>query len=177
MALNLLASAQWWSPSSPGVSLQNSYTSWEQYSGGSWGAVSNFTAYKNADPDDIRMKQGASFHVRAIKRAVIQQVSVLPRSRRAPLDKSGGELTITNSNSNFGGCATFRGYQEAPPQDTGYSAMHQRVPTDLSEETNNIRRIYLGTIASVESGNVMRLSTALTGTVDNEPRRTKGIHA
>ena len=50
-----------------GVSLQNDYTSWEQYSTGSWGAVSNFTAYKNADPDDIRMKQGRlSFHVRAI---------------------------------------------------------------------------------------------------------------
>ena len=127
-----------------GVSLQNDYTSWEQYSGGSWGAVSNFTQYKNADPDDIRMKQGRrSFHVRAIKRAVIQQVSVFAIGQGVHhWTESGGELTITNSNSNFGGCAALsEGYQEeAPPQDTGYAATHQRVPTDLSEKAETSAR-------------------------------------
>ena len=133
-----------------GVSLQNDYTSWEQYSGGSWGAVSNFTAYKNADPDDIRMKAGRrSFHVRAINRAVLQQVSVFAIGQGVHhWTESAGELTITNSNSNFGGCASLStGYSaEAPPQDTGYAATHQRVPTDLSEKSGNIRQIFIGTV-------------------------------
>ena len=97
--------------------------------------------------------QRRSFHVRAINRAVLQQVSVFAIGQGVHhWTESGGELTITNSNSNFGGCAALsEGYQEeAPPQDTGYAATHQRVPTDLSEKSGNIRRIYIGTIDSVQ---------------------------
>ena len=133
-----------------GVSLQNDYTSWERYSGGAWAGVSSFTQYRNTDPDDIRMKTDRrSFHIRAVNRAVIQEVSVFAIGQGVHhWTQSGGELTITNSNSNFGGCAALsEGYQaEAPPQDTGYAATHQRVPTDLTEKTGNIRKIFLGTI-------------------------------
>ena len=86
--------------------------------------------------------------------------------------ESGASLTVTNSNSNFGGCSALaEGYNaEAPPQDTGFAATHQRVPTDLFEETNNIRRIYIGTINAYNAGtNTITLDQALTGTVNNQP--------
>lgn len=158
-----------------GVSLQNDYTCWQQYSGGAWGAVSNFTEYRNADPDDIRMNPNRrSFHIRAINRAVIQEVSVFAIGQGIHHWTQGaGEITCTNSNSNFGGCAGLsEGYaSDAPPQDTGFSATHQRVPTDLSELTNNVRRVYIGTIDSGVANNAtaIQLTANLTGTVDNEP--------
>ena len=158
-----------------GVALQNDYNCWQQYNAGAWGGVGNFTQYRNADPDNIRMNPARrSFHVRAVNRAVIQEVSVFAIGQGIHhWTESGGELTITNSNSNFGGCAALsEGYhEEAPPQDTGFSATHQRVPTDLTEETNNIRRVYIGTIAAGTANNAtaLTLETALTGTENNEP--------
>ena len=145
-----------------GVSLQNDYRCWQQYSGGSWGNISDFAAYKAADPDDIRMDPNRrSFHVRAVNRAVIQEVSVFAIGQGIHhWTQSGGELTITNSNSNFGGCAGLsQGYQEeAAVQDSGFSATHQRVPSDLTEETNNIRKIYIGTVASSQSDTASTIS-------------------
>lgn len=142
-----------------GVSLQNDYRNWQQYSSGSWGSVSDFAAYSGADPDNIRMHpQRRSFHVRAINRAVIQEVSVFAIGQGVHhWTQSGGELTITNSNSNFGGCAGLsQGYQEtAATQDMDFVATHQRVPSDLSEETNNIRKIYIGTVKSTLSDNTV----------------------
>ena len=158
-----------------GVSLQNDYTSWQLFSGSSWGAVSNFAAYRGADPDNIRMNPARrSFHIRAVNKAVIQEVSVFAIGQGVHhWTESGGELTITNSNSNFGGCSALsEGYNaEAAPQDSGFSATHQRVPSDLTEETNNIRKVFIGTI-KVGVGNsatAIQLDTTLTGSTDNEP--------
>ena len=36
-----------------GVSLQNDYSCWEQFTSGSWSGFNTFSAYKGADPDDI----------------------------------------------------------------------------------------------------------------------------
>ena len=155
-----------------GVSLQNDYTSWELFNGTDWVSVTNFTQYQNADPDNIRMKPDRrSFHIRAVNRAIIQEVSVFAIGQGVHhWTQSGGELTITNSNSNFGGCAALsEGYNaEAPPQDSGYAATHQRVPLNVSEKTNNIRKIFLGTVASI-SGSAVTLTADLTGNTDNEP--------
>lgn len=135
-----------------GVSLQNDYTSWQQYNGGTWGPIANFTEYRTADPDDIRMNPNRrSFHIRALNGVVIQEVSVFAIGQGVHhWAQSGADISCTNSNSNFGGCAALaEGYKaEAPPQDSGYAATHQRVPTDLTEKTGNIRQIFIGTIAS-----------------------------
>ena len=158
-----------------GVALQNDYNSWERFNSGSWGAISNFSEYRNADPDDIRMKLGRrSFHIRAVNKAVIQEVSVFAIGQGVHhWTESGGELTITNSNSNFGSVAALsEGYRDdSPPQDTGFSATHQRVPTDLSEKSNNIRRTYIGTIKAGVANNAtaIELTADLTGDTDNEP--------
>ena len=83
--------------------------------------------------------------------------------------QSGGELTITNSNSNFGlVSALSEGYNESIPQDHRFTATHLRVPSDLRDKKNNIRRIYLGTIDSV-SGTAITLDTALTAGANNAP--------
>ena len=98
-----------------GVALQNDYQCWQQYNAGTWGGVGNFTQYRNADPDNIRMNPARrSFHVRAVNRAVIQEVSVFAIGQGIHhWTESGGELTITNSNSNFGGCAALsEGYRD-----------------------------------------------------------------
>ena len=158
-----------------GVSLQNDYTSWQLFNSGSWGAVSDFAAYRGADPDDIRMNPARrSFHIRAVNKAVIQEVSVFAIGQGVHhWTESGGELTITNSNSNFGGCSALsEGYNaEAAPQDSNFSATHQRVPSDLTEETNNIRKVFIGTIkAGVgNTATAIQLDTTLTGSTDNEP--------
>ena len=112
-----------------------------------------------------------SFHVRAVNNAVIQEVSCFAIGQGCHhWVQSAGEISVTNSNSNFGGVACLaEGYnEEAFPQDDGFTATHVRVPTDLRDETNNIRQIYLGTIDSVV-GNAITLDTALTGDTDNEP--------
>ena len=55
-----------------------------------------------------------SLDIRAVERAVIQEVSVFAIGQGVHhWTQSGGELTITNSNSNFGGCAALsEGYQK-----------------------------------------------------------------
>ena len=154
-----------------GVSLQKDMSSWERFASGSW-TTTNYTQYVNTSPDDLRMVPARrSFHIRAVNKAVIQEVSVFCIGQGVHnWCQSGGELTVTNSNSNFGGVAALaEGYNdEAFPQDDSFTATHQRVPTDLRDETNNIRQIYLGTIASV-TGNAITLTSALTGDTDNEP--------
>ena len=67
--------------------------------------------------------------------------------------QSGGELTVTNSNSNFGGCAAIsEDYQTASfASDSNWTVSRLRVATDLSEENGNITKIFLGNIASGQS--------------------------
>ena len=158
-----------------GVSLQNDYSSWQEYVGNAWVEAQTFTDYRATDPDDIRMKpERRSFHIRAVNRAVIQEVSVFAIGQGVHhWTESGGELTVTNSNSNFGGVAALsEGYQAtAPLQDKGFSATHQRVPSDLSEKRNNIRRTYIGTISVgvANDATTLVIDNALSGTENNEP--------
>ena len=71
-----------------GVALQNDYQCWQQYNAGTWGGVGNFTQYRNADPDNIRMNPARqSFHVRAVNRAVIKKSRLCDRPRHPPLDR------------------------------------------------------------------------------------------
>jgi hypothetical protein len=99
-----------------GVSLQKDMAAWEKYDAGSWGPVADYNDYINQDPDNVRMKPSwRSFHVRAINNAVIQEVSVFAIGQGIHhWVEGGGELTVTNSNSNFGGCSARRAATSRP---------------------------------------------------------------
>ena len=84
-----------------GVSLQKDMSCWQRFDSG-WKTPS-YSEYIAQDPNGLRMVKGKrSFHIRAVNKAVIQEVSVFAIGQACHHWKSGGELTITNSNSNFG---------------------------------------------------------------------------
>jgi hypothetical protein len=137
-----------------GVSLQRDLSCWQKYAQNQpqqWGSY--FTDYEdfiNSDPDDVRMNPvRRSFHIRCINDAIIQEVSVFAIGQGIHhWVQSGGEITITNSNSNFGGCAALaEGYKNvAFVSDSNWNVGSIRVATNLTQKTNNIRKIYLGVI-------------------------------
>ena len=92
-----------------GVSLQKDLNCWQEYNGNSW--QNTLTDYVNdyikGDPNNIRMDPfQRSFHIRAVNDSIIQEVSVFAIGQGVHhWTETGGELTITNSNSNFGGCS------------------------------------------------------------------------
>ena len=136
-----------------GVSLQNDYTCWQQYSsgsGGSWSPVTSFNNYVDLDPDDLRQDpQQRSFHVRAVNEALIQEVSVFAIGQAIHhWAQSGSQLTITNSNSNFGGCSALaEGFQKkASDSDGPWTLKFFRTALDPLSKEGNVNRIILGTI-------------------------------
>ena len=164
----------------PSVSLQRDLSCWEAYNErtDTWGAVADYdTLINDIVPDNLRPDVNRrSFHIRATNDAVIQEVSVFAIGQAVHhWVQSGSEITITNSNSNFGGAAALaQGYQEnAFPVDTGHGVDELKRATDLFEKTNNIRRIYLGTIAAGVANNATNIDlTQAIGTADdddNEP--------
>ena len=110
-----------------GVSLQTDINAWEKYdpSGTNpkwWTYVDDYTDLVEQSPDDVRQKTTwRSFHIRAINKAVIQEVSVFAIGQGIHhWVESGGEITITNSNSNFGGAAALaQGYTPAVSTNDG----------------------------------------------------------
>lgn len=168
-----------------GVSLQRDMDCWELFAGGTWTAGPTYANYVSADPDDTRMRPlRRSFHIRAVNNAVIQEVSVFAIGQGIHhWVENGGELTVTNSNSNFGGCAAladgYRGINaaladqndQAFPQDRNWNISQIQVATDLSEETNNIRRIFLGEIDAGVANNAttITLTADLGGDTNNQP--------
>ena len=160
-----------------GTCLQNDLTCFQTYDGANWNSITanDFANYRNTEPDNIRMDPTRrSFHIRAVENAIIQEVSVFAIGQGVHhWVESGGELTVTNSNSNFGGVAALaEGFQAvAFPQDTPHTTTSVKVPTDLSEKRNNIERIFLGIIdASVaNTDTAIVLTTDLDGDTDNEP--------
>ena len=165
-----------------GVSLQTDYvlanrgTCWELYNEGTdtWGNITSFADYRNADPNNVRMNPNRlSFHIRAVNRAVIQEVSVFAIGQGVHHKvESGAEITVTNSNSNFGGCAAIaEGHWDVTlPQDNNFPVSRIKVPTDLTEKRNNVREYTLGTtVANQAVARTITLQEALTGDEDNRP--------
>lgn len=149
-----------------GVSLQRDLSCWQKYDSTQspmWGNYfANYGEYINADPNNVRMNPARrSFHIRATNNAIMQEVSVFAIGQGIHhWVQSGGELTVTNSNSNFGGCAALAdGYQgSAFVSDSNWNIASLRVATNFAEKRNNVRKIYLGTIASGVANN----ATAIT---------------
>lgn len=151
-----------------GVSLQKDMTCWQVYENGSWVSLTNTTQdynkYISTPPDSVRMDPARlSRHISAINDAFIQEVSVFAIGHGIHhFTDLGGEITVTNSNSSFGGCASLsRGYKAtAFPQDRNWTISRIQVPIDLSEKASNIRRIYLGIVADI-SGSKITLEESL----------------
>jgi hypothetical protein len=158
-----------------GVSLQKDPYCWQKYNPFTlqWETLTGvfYDEYIQLNPDDIRMDPNrVSFHIRAINDAFIQEVSVFAIGQGIHhLTESGGEITVTNSNSSFGGCAAIsRGYKaKAFPQDKNWTLSRIRVPVDVQEKTGNVSRIYLGSVSSLDSSEIT-LSSDLAVSPDSE---------
>jgi hypothetical protein len=146
-----------------GVSLQKDMSCWQRYSAGSW-TTTTYEQYISTAPNDIRMNPARlSRHISAVNDAFIQEVSVFAIGQGIHhFTDNGGEITVTNSNSSFGGCAALsRGYKAyAFPQDKNWTVSKIKVPLNVSEKTGNIRRIFLGVIQAI-SGSQITLSSPL----------------
>jgi len=156
-----------------GVSLQKDMSCWQIYDGSNW-VQPTYTQYIAADPDNTRMNPARlSRHISAINDAFIQEVSVFAIGQGTHhFTDLGGEITVTNSNSTFGGCAAYsKGYKDtAFPSDTNWAVSGIRVPLDLQEKTGNIRTIYLGTIDSATSSKITLTSPlAIDNSSDDVP--------
>ena len=139
-----------------GVSLQKDMDCWELYSGSAWGTMPNYATYISSDPNNVRMKPARrSFHIRAINNAFIQEVSIFAIGQGIHhATESGAEVSITNSNSSFGGCvALSSGYKtEAFGIDSEWRFAYFNVPLNISEKTGNVQKYFLGTISDYADG-------------------------
>ncbi len=152
-----------------GVSLQRDLRAWQKYVAGSWVPFTDYNDLITTDPDDVRPKpEWRSFHVRTSNGAIIQEVSVFAIGQAIHhLAESGSQITITNSNSNFGGCSALAdGFQlEAAPGDTPWSVERIRRAINPLEKTSNIKQIFLGQLEDSQANS----STTLDLTVELSP--------
>ena len=140
-----------------GVSLQKDLRAYEKYESGTWVACSTqmpvdqtaeYVEYIALNPNNVRPNPNwRSFHVRAVNKAVIQEVSMFAIGHAIHhwVDK-GGEVTITNSNSSFGNCACLaEGFRdEAQVFDKDWKVERIRRPISPLSKSQNIERIQLG---------------------------------
>jgi hypothetical protein len=158
-----------------GVSLQRDLSCWQKYDQSQpnqWGPYfTDYNDFISSDPDDVRMNPARrSFHIRCINDAIIQEVSVFAIGQGIHhWVQSGGEITVTNSNSNFGGCAALaEGYKSvAFVSDSNWNVGSIRVATDLTEKRNNVRKIYLGVVDGTVANNAtaIKLSVPLSDSI------------
>jgi hypothetical protein len=165
------------------VSLQKDMNAWEVYGSGSWGVPASYAAYISSDINNVRYRIAGnidhttgcyeidyrSFGFKCINNAILQEVSCFVIGDAVHhWTASGGECTITNSNSNFGLTALlssgFRGIGTdggAFTQDSGFQMKELRRALKVRTNGTNIRQITIGTVASYNSGTgVITLDTA-----------------
>ena len=160
-----------------GVSLQRDLSCWQKYASNQspqWNSsFADYQDFINSDPDDVRMNPSRrSFHIRCVNDAIIQEVSVFAIGQGVHhWVQSGGEITITNSNSNFGGCAAIaEGYKStAFVSDSNWNVGSIRVATNLAEKRNNVRKIYLGVVdeSTANDATAIKLSIPLSDSISN----------
>ena len=148
-----------------GVALQKDITCWEIYDAGTWRTPVNYAELVDASPDDTRKKPARrSWHITAVNDAFIQGVSEFNVGQEGCRTDNGGEITLTNSNSSFGGCAGLsNGYKRAAfPFDKNWAVASVVVPVSPSEKVGNIRKIQLGKLLSYNtSPNRLTLESGL----------------
>jgi hypothetical protein len=156
------------------VSLQKDMNAWEIYGSGSWAVPASYAAYISSDINNVRYRIAGninhttgcyeidyrSFGFKCINNAILQEVSCFVIGDAVHhWTASGGECTITNSNSNFGLTALlssgFRGIGTdggAFTQDSGFQMKELRRALKVRTNGTNIRQITIGTVASYNSG-------------------------
>lgn len=155
-----------------GVSLQKDLACWQRYDTGlkTWTTFASYNQLISEDPNNVRMNPARlSAHIRTRNGGVVQAVSVFAIGQGVHhWAQSGSDVTITNSNSNFGGVAGLaEGYKTTSFQtDVDWRTEFIRVPTNLTDNTNNVSRIYLGTVQSV-TATTITLTAALEDSVVN----------
>jgi|LakMenE18May11ns_1017448.scaffolds.fasta_scaffold9956393_2 hypothetical protein len=148
-----------------GVSLQRDLSCWQKYNSGpkTWtNTIANYDSYIALDPNNVRMDPTKrSFHIKAINEAFIQEVSVFAIGQGIHhWVKSGGEISITNSNSSFGGCAALaEGYKaEAFPQDTNWNVATINLATNMIDQTTVVNNISLGVVSAGVANNAINIT-------------------
>jgi hypothetical protein len=148
-----------------GVSLQRDLSCWQKYNSGpkTWtNTIPNYDAYIALDPNNVRMDPTKrNFHIRAVNEAFIQEVSVFAIGQGIHhWVKSGGEVSITNSNSSFGGCAALaEGYKPvAFPQDTNWNVATINLATNMTDQTTVVNNISLGVVNAGVADNAITIT-------------------
>jgi hypothetical protein len=138
-----------------GVSLQRDLYCWQRYNSSTkvWGStISNYDSFIALNPNDLRMDPlRISSHIKAVNGAFIQEVSVFAIGQGIHhWVKNGAEISVTNSNSSFGGCAALaEGYKsEAFPQDINWNVATINVATNMTDQITVVNNISLGVIAT-----------------------------
>jgi hypothetical protein len=138
-----------------GVSLQRDLYCWQRYNSSTkvWGnTISNYDSFISLNPNDLRMDPlRISSHIKAVNGAFIQEVSVFAIGQGIHhWVKNGAEISVTNSNSSFGGCAALaEGYKsEAFPQDINWNVATINVATNMTDQITVVNNISLGVIAT-----------------------------
>ena len=162
-----------------GVSLQRDQNAFQIYieAVDGWREPKNYQEVIDTDPNNVRMKpEWGHFHIRASNRAVIQEVSVFAIGQNVHhWTRSGGEITITNSNSNFGGVAALsEGYHpKAQPQDSNWEPLGFNRARDPFEKTQSVKWIWVGRLKEQHpaNGKTLFLSEELaeSSTVEDQP--------
>ena len=160
-----------------GVSLQKDMRCWQHWDGTNWVnyAQDEYNDYITEQPNNVRMDpERRSIHIRCINRAIIQEVSVFAIGQGIHhAVESGGELTCTNSNSNFGGCASLaEGYvANSFSTDTNWNIARIKVARNLETLQNKWQRIELGVTKDPTAANAttIELEVDLEGDEINAP--------
>ena len=159
------------------ISLQKDMRCWQRYRSGAWSTInqSDYDQYINETPDNVRMDpRYRSVHIRCVNRSIIQEVSVFAIGQGIHhAVESGGELTVTNSNSNFGGCASLaEGFVDYSfDTDKNWNVGFIKVSEDIQSLKDKTQTYFLGTIIESERDDSLNitLEEQLEGDEGNKP--------
>ena len=165
------------------IALQRDMRCWERYVSGAWQQITgdsgnphdNYSTYIAEQPDNLRQHTSRrTFHIRCVNKSIIQEVSVFAIGQSVHhWVESGGELTVTNSNSNFGGCASLAEgfHNETYATDTDWSLHTINVARDLTPLRNKFATYQLGELVETQSNSAttIELTVALDGEELNKP--------
>ena len=159
------------------ISMQKDMRCWQRYRSGSWSTIDqkDYDKYIDETPDNVRMDpRYRSCHIRCVNRSIIQEVSVFAIGQGIHhAVESGGELTVTNSNSNFGGCASLaKGFVDYSfDTDKNWNVGFIKVAEDIQSLAGRAQTYFLGTIIDNEKDDSLNitLEEELEGDEENRP--------
>ena len=152
-----------------GEVLQRDLSCWEIYRTGSWLPAASYQELIDTESNSVRMKPARmSRHISVVNDAV-GQVPNSPSTGagRQFFADSGGQLQGSSSASIFGGCAAVaQGYRSSSwAIDSSWSLRRLRVARSVADQTGNVIKIPLGTVAAISSS-MITLQSPMTSSDD-----------